>query len=215
MGLNLSDFKAEFFKSGYLPTNSGHCVFSSPSNLRDKYPETKKLQLRAHRFDIPGVWLTSDDSRRYGYGPIDKTPHLAQFDKFTADFVLDENGWVQDYFYTWMNRIVNFNFKNGIKGSEGGGFVYESSYKQDFVTDIAVKAYKKNKNTSTHYTMIRAWPSSLSPIEVNWGATNQMMVLRVTFEYQDWYMEIPDPFVGIDYLLDDKGNPNERLPTYD
>lgn len=191
--IDIQDFKYELFRGGTLSSNHGHLILSSPKLIKDKFPDTKPLILRANKFFLPGVWLTTDDMcRRYGYGPIDKTPHLAQFDPFQIELIADENGFVQDYFYTWINRIANFDFSDGIKGSSGGGFAYEQAYKKDFITDIVVRSYKNNTDTCTTYNIIRAWPSSIDAVPIVWEETNSVVRIRVTFMYQDWNMEVSD-----------------------
>lgn len=116
---NIDTFRAEIAGRGVLPTHSfilfmNGAFFASESQANYKY-QNKMITMRCESVSIPGVNLLLQDVTRFGYGPITRMPHAAQYNTLTMNFIVDENGAIHKFFNDWTHRIINHKSKGAAK----------------------------------------------------------------------------------------------------
>lgn len=208
MALNIDEFQAEISQRGVQHSNRFSVTFNPPSNLRGPVDSisdiiakiggvvgnnalpfsmtgTRQLSLRCVAAVFPGIHLmTKDDIRRYGYGPVDKTVHGAQFGDIECGFILDSYGVVYDLLNSWQRLAIDSDSSNGM-GSSKGRSPYEVGYKDSYATEMKITQYKTNNRPTLECTAQKAFPITVGQIQHSWGETNNMAVLPVTFSYRD------------------------------
>jgi hypothetical protein len=137
--------------------------------------------------------------KRHGYGVHEKMPVEATFSDVTFTFISDGYGVNWNFFQQWMNMIFNYDMRNGIDGSSqtaqsfsGRQQPYEIAYKSDYITDVEIIVF--NASGSDVFTIVLrdAYPVALNPIQLNWGDTNDIMRIGISFTFTDWYRKLPD-----------------------
>lgn len=185
-GFNIEEFRTELTTGGMLRSNHGHLLFNNPAVIPDSLSDNRPILLRIEEMSIPSVWFTTDDNiRRYGYGPIENVPVHPQFDTYSISVIADKNGFVHEYFSTWMNGIVNFDMSEGIIGTKETK-PYETAYRQDYVVDMVIKVYDVTTEEILEYRMMDAFPRAMNESRVAWAERDNIIKLQVQFEYRDW-----------------------------
>ena len=112
------------------------------------------------------------------------------FQDWTVTVLNDEDFVLRDAFEAWSN-YMNYQESN-IMDPE----FWAQGYKQDllvqqFAKDGPPGTGGENGRVIREYQMIGAWPTVVSPITLDWSATDQIEMFQVTFAY-DWFL----PFGG-------------------
>lgn len=188
MTFSIRDFRASLERDGFIKSNHSQLLFFSPQTLAQKYPSTRDVVVRCEQANIPSVWFTTDDTiRRYGYGPVDKAPHIPQFDPYTCTFIADKNGLCHRFFTDWLSSIVGFDSsKSMLFRNEHGLLAYETQYRSKYTTDVYVKVYDNNTDTILQYRLNQAWVQSIQEQPMSWQQQDDFVRLIVTFQYRDW-----------------------------
>ena len=77
-------------------------------------------------------------------------------------------------------------WNNAINTPEGNLRNLASASPTEFETDATVTQFSKTGNVIREYTIHNIWPSILSPLNLDWSATDQIQEFRCTFEF-DYY----------------------------
>ena len=150
----------------------------------------KTLAFMCHVANLPGIYLTSHDTLRYGYGPAEKFPHLAGFNALNLVFYFDQKTLVYDFFTAWLKLIVNHDMRKGIQAGSGvqqGQTPYEVSYKSEYATEIDIQLFSKTNKVIKRVVCLEAFPMMVTDIPLNWEAVDSMMKCHVVIAYRDWY----------------------------
>lgn len=195
----IKDFLSSINKRGVLPTNRYLLSFAPPNYMRsggNVLPAPADLlTIRCESVQIPGVSLqTVDGPPRAGYGPIETIPNTLIFDDITAVFTVDANSDIHNFFYTWMNSIVNFHSKGltqlkDARGPVSGMKTYEVGYKDDYVTDLTIDVFNANDEKVLTAKAYRAFPKLLPSFDMSWASTDEVVRLNVPFTYTDFEVE--------------------------
>lgn len=187
---SIRDFKSSIENDGFIKTNHSQIYFSTPNTLKSKYADNQDILVRCESANIPAIWFTTDDTiRRYGYGPIDKAPHIPQFDPYTCVFIADKNGKCHKYFTEWLSSTVNFNSsKSMLSENSYGMLAYETQYRKEYVTDIFVQVYDVDTSNIMEYRLNTAFVQSIQEQPMSWQQQDDLVKLVVTFQYRDWSM---------------------------
>lgn len=143
---------------------------------------------------IPGVAALTNDTRRYGYGASEKNVVLPLFMDWPVTVRLDGQGYVHDFFRQWMRMMLYFESagpeNDGTvhtrQGALAGQRVYESAFKDDYVTDGTITTYADNGDISVQIRMRDIFPIHIGEVIMDWSRVNDYARLPVTFAYTDW-----------------------------
>lgn len=200
-GFNVNNFRAELSKKGVMKNNKFFVRMYSPrgfsnSGNRDAAllasDTVRFLEFWCEGTNIPGVSLSTTEIRRYGYGAMEKKPYVTLSNDITMSFIGDAKGIIWAYFQNWIKLIVNYDMRNGITGSTGilrNQKPFELAYKDDYAVDIHISVFDDVGNESIHVVLRDAYPTFVGDIQLNWGDTNSLMRVPVTFSFFDWYNE--------------------------
>jgi hypothetical protein len=189
-GFDLNQFKAKLNDSGVLRPTLFLTSFSHSRNMFKAGATSADLdtvRLYNESFSLPGVsWITSDNIRRYGYGPVEARPYIPSFSDIVFNFIVDGKGALFKYFYQWQTSTIPFNVKSSFNEGGPGNDRYTVSYKEDYVTDIELIVFNQSAQRVFVCKLRDAWPVAVDPIQMNWGATDELARLAVTFKFTDW-----------------------------
>lgn len=178
-----NNFLSEFRSRSFARTNLFEVTFNPPSIMAGDRLDSV-IHLYADSVNIPGINLATSETRRYGYGPIEKKPYAPIFNDITISFLVDGTGNIYKYFYKWLNRIVaSDQYVNGNKSSANGLEAFEVEYKDNYKCQIGISTFDEAGNGVLTSQIVDAIPISLSDTSLSWGDNDQIMRISVTFTY--------------------------------
>jgi len=178
------DFLSEFRRRGFARTNLFEVTIRPPKNLTGKQGMDQVIHLYADSVNIPGLNFATSDTRRYGYGPIEKKPYAPIFNDITVSFLVDGNGNIYKYFYKWMNSIVaSDQYINGNSAGYNGLGAFEVEYKDEYKCQLGISTFDEAGNSVLTSQIVDAIPIGLSDISLSWSDSDNIMRMSVTFTY--------------------------------
>lgn len=177
------DFLGEFRNRSFARTNLFEVTIRPPLIMTgDRMDQV--IHLYADSVNIPGLNFATSETRRYGYGPIEKKPYAPIFNDITISFLVDGTGNIYKYFYKWMNRIVSSDqYINGNSSSSNGLGAFEVEYKDQYKSQIGISTFDEAGNGVLTSQLIDAIPISLSDTQLSWSDNDQIMRLSMTFTF--------------------------------
>lgn len=176
MAFNVNDFISAYMeKDGYRPNlfEVSFSNFISPGTI-----------FTAKAASIPSSTIGS--AKTAYFGRTSKFAGNRSFSNWTATFIIDEKDFslgsraIRGQFETWMARInkheENKRLSAAVTPITGSGYF----------SNIAVKIYGKAGGQISQYNIWYAFPISVSPINLDWGANDTIAEFTVTFAYQWW-----------------------------
>jgi hypothetical protein len=148
--------------------------------------ESRQLALRCTNAVFPGMNLmVKDNIMRYGRGPVDKTAHNVLFSDIHCMFVVDAKGILQDYFYKWMQSIVNSDSSDSMNRPSHGALPYEVTFKDHYVTNMTITQLNERNDGVLECRAHKVFPIAIGDIQLGWDQNDQIVMLPVTFSYRD------------------------------
>jgi HPt (histidine-containing phosphotransfer) domain-containing protein len=164
---NISQFMAQFSGGARPSLFSVTCPF--PAGIGDG-STTEKLSFSAKNTQIPGI-DTGLIEVPYK-GRFLKIAGDRQFQEITLQIVNDQDWKVRTAFERWAHMI------NG--HSENVGATRLSEY----AVDMLIEQFDRAGNVIAAYTLIGAFPTSLSSIDLGFDAIDQIEEFSVVIQYQ-------------------------------
>ena len=176
-------FLSEFRNKSFARTNLFE-VTIQPPKIMNGNKAFENLHLYAESASIPGLMFATSETRRYGTGPIEKKPYAPIFNDVSVSFLVDGQGDIYKFFYTWMNMIVSSDqYVNGNAAHQAGLAPFEVGYKDDYKCQMMISTFDEAGNSVLSSQLVDAIPISISDTSFSWGDTDQVMKLQVTFTY--------------------------------
>jgi len=121
------------------------------------------------------------------FGRVVKMAGNRTFQDYEITVMNDEDWSIRTMFESWNNSI------NSLESNIRDPSLDTENYKANF----NVRQFDKTGTIIRSYQMLGAWPSIVSPINLDWDMANQIEVFTVTFSYDYW---LPDPgdSIGVD-----------------
>ena len=189
-GFSLSTFMAEVNIQSVLESSRHLMQFTLPRGLVGSYDaqDVRSVMLRCDTSALPGVaFAESEEIRRFGIGPGVKQPYMPIFGPISTSYIVDGGGIIHGFFYDWMSYIVGFDSTNGMGSPNSfGANPYEVAYKDDYVCDAKIFVHNQQNDRIIEIVLHNAYPISMDPVPLSWGATDEYMKLGVTWDYTDW-----------------------------
>lgn len=168
--------------------------------VNDPLSLAKEVNFRAERVNQPGIQLATSSVRRYGVGTIEKRPFAAMTNDINVSFIGDARGVIHQYFYVWMNGIVNaYNMPDGSAEKDiFDKFPGEVEYANDYRTTVEVVMYDEERKLINTVKLYNAYPIAVGDIQRDWSGVNDLVRVNVTFAYSHWaysgnLLEISEP----------------------
>lgn len=213
IGFDVARFRSQVERWGTQPQNLMYVEITPPDVLPIDTKET--LSLFCEAAPLPGIgFMTEDNIRRYGYGPMEKVPYAPIFEDANLTFIMDGKGVVPSIMRTWMEGIIPFNSRTIDKGGENGmGYGYLVTYKEYYKTRVRIYSLNQFQEITAAYTLHDAYPIRLGEVNMGWAENNSYARLPVTFTYKEWSVDNTvrpltggGGLFGIDGLLNTAGN---------
>jgi hypothetical protein len=196
MSFNVQNFLSKVNEAGGLVQNNKFAltitpppIFKSTSNYNEDVKAkledgAKNLVYFCSSASIPGVTLNTHEIRRYGYGPNEKRPYTVSFSDATFNIYFDSKRKNYDFFQTWISSIMDYDVNN----STNSKFLLE--YKSEYHSTVDLLVHDNTGTEIAHYVMDEAFPISIGDIPLNWGDTNSIIRIPVTFTFFTWSNEL-------------------------
>lgn len=199
---NINEFFAEV-RNDQILTNNKFLVQFQPFYATSKVTEKLKqfqledgetLTLRCEAASLPGPkFLTNNNIRRYGYGPVEHVVHDVQFSNISLTWIVDANAKLIEFFDAWTNIIVNYRSQGGSDMRTTvlypGDVEYEPynvGYKDDYACSrITIFVYNQELKQAVEYNLYDAFPVSISDVALDWGGKSSHLRYTVTFAFTD------------------------------
>jgi hypothetical protein len=165
---------------------------------------TSYLLFRTEATELPGQNINVFNHQPMGFGNqrqmaagYNMYPNLGVTFMASADY----REW--RFFSGWHDGIV----KKPGKQAENRGGTHLVNYYDQFTCQIAVVGYNELGDVVYECFFNDAYPIQLSPINLNWAATDSVVTFPVQFAYRDWYdnavrdssqSKFPNILTGID-----------------
>jgi hypothetical protein len=134
----------------------------------------KRISLFCKQASIPGSRLIT--SRQQIFGPPSYHPISADYggESFSLTFYIDMWYTVREFFDIWMDGIVD---------RESGCVNYQDNYLCQ-----GMSVTQLDEADRAHYTakFEDAYPIAINPTQLDYGMTNQVSEMTVTFTYRRW-----------------------------
>lgn len=145
---------------------------------------------------LPGLGLQTEEVKMFGYGTAEKRPYGIAFNDVPVTFLSDANGKVFKFFHKWLQSIYNFNGSTNpnatsTSGLPSGSFEYPNSY----YGTVQISHFDEASNEVITFKLNEAYPISVGDIQVDWGMSDQIMRIPVSFAYTYWDAQTIDPGV--------------------
>lgn len=200
MPFNIDNFIGNISRYGTLQTNRFEVVFQPPVGIYSvlNRDSVELMTFRAETVKLPGLNLSTYDSRRYGVGPIIKVPTNVQFSDVDMTFIETSNKDVFDIFYQWTNLAVNYRDLPETSGIDRQ--VFTTEYKDRLASRmVEIRVYNNrgvagNENSINSdgpvatVELIDAFPTSVSDTQLSWSDNNSLYKVNVQFAYTSWRM---------------------------
>jgi hypothetical protein len=187
MPFNLNQFRSQLVLDGARP-NLFDVTLTLPSFATGTAATTAQttLNFMIKSAQLPGSTLGVVPV--FYFGREIKVPGNRTFPDWTITVINDESFAIRNAFEKWMNAL------NSHSGNERSDNAYVSS---TYAADLKVRQYGKNSAATRYsetgsenfiktYNFIGAFPTDISPIDLDWGSNDAIEEFTVTFAYQWW-----------------------------
>ena len=109
------------------------------------------------------------------YGPAQQRVITSDYggDNIDMTFLLDKDMYIKTFFDTWIHNIVYPN-------------TFNVNYLENYASDILISQLDENDNIKYQAMLISAFPKIISPLTLDYSATNQVHRMTVSFAYRKW-----------------------------
>jgi len=171
MALNIQRFMSNLSQNP--PAKSSHFEVYITSKIGGK----SDLTLRAENVSLPGRAVATTDF--FDVGPTRKMGYSAVYLESAISFILSDDYNEKEYFDKWVDVITG---PHRTKRSPGGNR-FNAGYYDDYKGTVEIWNYDENSRATYRTKLIEAWPSVISPVQLDWGSSD-FAKLNVTFTYR-------------------------------
>ncbi len=174
---------------------SSHGDLAKPSRFRvkitgslreDGSPSTigldtsRELQLQCEATELPGFTINTSESKIYG--PSWHVATIPVFNEISLTFICAQDMWEKKFFDTWMRSIIP------ISKYQSPEVAPHAEYRDNYRSTIFIEQMTDVNPVLSIYRCVLedAFPTSTSPLPVNWGDVDGVHRLQVSFKYTKW-----------------------------
>lgn len=186
MTFNISEFKSRIDRYGGLARKNLFVVdiTFNGTNTNIAVPNFEQSDLRffCKSASIPGLNVAVQDHYPNGFGLSHSVPTSLQQDQVNLVFMMDSQHKILNFFHQWMQKVVNYDSSN-MFAEVAGQLPYEMGYREDYVSTIRIVLYSTDSNSFYEYTLLKAFPTQMSPLDVAWEDKDSYSTMTVNFAY--------------------------------
>lgn len=166
----LSEFINAVKSEGIAKTNRYKISFTKPKILNQNNELQRKLEMFCFQTQLPGVNISTFQSRTFG--ETREIPYERLFDNVNFTFYVDRQMLIKTFFDSWVNGIQDtktraFNFYN------------------DYITDITITVEDSEGNTTYGVKLFECYPKTVAPISLGYDQKDAMQI-QVSMNYKYW-----------------------------
>lgn len=166
----LSEFINAVKSEGIAKTNRYKISFTNPKILNQNNELQRKLEMFCFQTQLPGVNISTFQSRTFG--ETREIPYERLFDNVNFTFYVDRQMFIKTFFDSWVNGIQDtktraFNFYN------------------DYITDITITVEDSEGNTTYGVKLFECYPKTVAPISLGYDQKDAMQI-QVSMNYKYW-----------------------------
>ncbi len=170
MAFSINEIKSQLVYGGARPTQFSVRIFNPANSIADI-----KAQFMIEASSIPGETVGVIEVPYFGRRI--KLAGDRTYDMWTVTVMNDEDFLVRNALEQWSNEI------NGRETNlRGFGGAQPSLYK----SQAQVIQYSKTGQVIREYQFDGLWPVTVSPIDLNWGDTDNIERFQVEFAFDMW-----------------------------
>ena len=195
MPFNVNDIRQQFTAGGARPNLFEISMPFPTAAGADAGAAASKLTFMAHGAQIPGADFATIEVPYFGRQI--KMPGNRTFVEWTPTVYNDEDFLIHNALNTWMNSINSHvsNVRSPIAVSTTG-----------YCTNADVIHYSKAGDVIKRVTLVNVWPSSIAPIDLDWGTNDVLEEFAVTFQYDYWVSSSVENIAGVsEFVVGDSG----------
>jgi hypothetical protein len=185
MPFNISAFKSNGLVYGGARPSLFNVFMSVPAGLGIDNVSVDKFRFVCKTAELPESVISSIDVPYFGRKI--KVAGERAFADWSVNVINDEDFAIRKAVERWMNGLnshrTNIRDPRALRGANVAGTA------EGYQTDAYVTQYGKTDESNGGlrvYRFIGVFPIDLSPIELDWGANDQIEEFAVTFSYQWW-----------------------------
>lgn len=148
--------------------------FSLPPGVLSGPSDTRDLSILCQTTSLPTRTITTTDytgTQRHAF----KIPSGYTFDALTCTFLVGNDFFPKNLFDSWLDQSVDRKS-------------YRVKYLRDYSSTITIWQLDQDKNLVYGVKLNHAFPTAVSPLELDGSATDIVHTLSVTFSYYDYVM---------------------------
>jgi hypothetical protein len=174
MAFTVNEFRSALRGDGARP-NLFNVAMTLPTQIANAASASQQITFMARAAQLPGSTVNSVPVMYFGREL--KFAGNRTFPEWTVTVINDEDFNIRRVMETWMNELNSHQ-----QNLRAGDFYQASNYQIDgFITQ-----YGKRGEAIKDYTFVGMFPIDISPIELDWGANDQIEEYAITFAYQWW-----------------------------
>jgi hypothetical protein len=173
MAFNIAEFRAAMLGDGARP-NLFSISLTFP-NVVSSPIASQKLTFTAHASTLPPSIVGT--ASQFYFGRQVKFPGDRQFPDWSITVINDEDFTVRNAFEKWSDKLNSHS-----QNVRAAGAINSALY----AADGTITQYSKVGVPIKTYKFIGLYPSTVDPIQVDWGSNDRIEEFGVTFSYQYW-----------------------------
>ena len=177
MVANISNFIGNFQKETARP-----CNFDAIITCINKAVEIPaSMVFKCEATELPSRTFSLVEQKTYG--PVQYFPVQNFYEKINMTFICSGDMSEKKIFDSWMEQISTA----GISGSNANAVQFDFNYKETYSGEVLINQYDLTGKLVYKATLFEAFPISVHPLKLDWGAANEIHKLMVTFAYRYSY----------------------------
>ena len=184
MAFNVNEFISRGLEYGGARPSLFEVQMGQPPGIQFDADSVQKLSFMCQAAQLPAASMSSIEIPYFGRKI--KVAGERSFDNWTLSIMNDEDFKVRSLFEKWSNAL------NSLETNIRGGGLGAENYK----SDLDVIQYAKDGEIIRAYTVIGAFPTDVSSIDVNWSSTGTVQTFSATLAYDYWIPQVENSSKG-------------------
>lgn len=173
MVARISDFISRFNKDAARPYNFTVTIVQPKNNIVGA--NFGDLIFKCEATELPSRTFSLVEQKIYG--PVQYFPVQNFYEKVNLAFICSDDMKEKILFDNWMEKISN-------SKASGSNVRFDFNYKEQYATTVVITQYDLKGKPSYTTKLFEAFPISVHPLKLDWGATDEIHKLMVTFAYR-------------------------------
>jgi hypothetical protein len=178
MVANITNFLSNFSNEAARPCNFDVLITSKAIDI----PQSMIFKCEAS--ELPSRTFSLVEQKTYG--PVQYFPVQNFYEKVNLTFLCSDDMIEKKIFDEWMDQISTSGVA-ALFGSNINAVQFDFNYKDTYQGQVYIRQYDLTGKLSYKSTLFEAFPISVHPLKLDWGAANEVHKLMVTFAYRYAY----------------------------